>query len=236
MRRGFVTMAIVCGLVAGFVPSSSARATGTRTACASAPSRSAGQQARLADAPAVKHPKTSTASGAVSRPGGVPAGEEIVTATSDTWASTCPTDGSALDREAFGTLTNYTTMTATKDTVRDDAVNNIGYPGKHGGRDDIVWHGWRFSIQEAQNSDASLLSMATWRFVLYDYTNEQPYPASITSAIVAPCHGNPKITALDDPSGTPLILLTAYVFGGSSGCTQSDPQDGGPLLYTVAAQ
>jgi len=43
-----------------------------------------------------------------------------------------------LDREGFGTLTNFNTWKATADSVRDNALTNAGFPGKHGARDDIM--------------------------------------------------------------------------------------------------
>ncbi len=151
---------------------------------------------------------------------------------------------SGLDREAFGrfsiTSIDYSTgqatatWSATKDTVRDNAVNAIGYPGKHGGRDDITWHGNRFSLQEAQNSNANLNDYTTWRFVLYDYTSHLAYPANITSSVKSPCHGNPKVTVLTDPNGNSVILVTAFIFGGSQGCVVPG-ESGGELVYTVPA-
>jgi hypothetical protein len=136
-----------------------------------------------------------------------------------------------LDQEAFGTLTGFNSMTATQDTVRDTAYDNAGYPGKHGGRDDITWHGWRFSLQEAQNSDADYSLYTTWRFGLYDYSNRQAYPAPIVSSSFSPsCHGNPKVTELTDPNGHLVLLVTAFVF------SECAPGQGGELLYTVPAQ
>jgi hypothetical protein len=140
-----------------------------------------------------------------------------------------------LDREAFGTLTNFASATARIDTVRDNAVNAAGYAGKHGGRDDITWHDWRFSLQEAQLSNGNLGDFAVWRFVLYDYTNHQAYTAPITTAIAAVCHGNPKVTMLNGPGNHPVILISAIIFRE---CAPPGPlfRERGELLYTVPAQ
>jgi hypothetical protein len=138
-----------------------------------------------------------------------------------------------LDQEAFGTITNFHYYTASQDTVRDNAVNLAKFPGKHGGRDDITWQGWRFSLQESQNSSANLGAYTSWRYVLYDYSNQTAYPVKLTPPIIAPCQGNPKLTVLNDPNGDPVILVTGFIFAGSAGCTQNQ---GGEFLYTVPAR
>jgi hypothetical protein len=145
------------------------------------------------------------------------------------------------DRQAFGAVTNFGSPTATQDTVRDNAVTAVnngidaaGFPGAHGGRDDITWHGWRFSIQEAQMNN-SLDAFDNWRYVLYDYSNHQAYLVKLTPAITATCYGNPRITLLNDPNGNPIILLTGFIFGGTppAGCTHTQ---GGEFLYTMPQQ
>lgn len=163
------------------------------------------------------------------------------------WASTCPTDGSALDREGYGVLSNWDTMTENVDGVRDGAISQLEctqscaagtfYTGKHGGRDDIVWDGWRFSVQEAQAGNANLNDFRTWRFQVYDYSNQTAYELTLPSSLkLPPCYGNPKISTITDPNGREVILFTAFVFeaSGTNGCTE-DSSIGGPLVYTVAA-
>jgi hypothetical protein len=144
---------------------------------------------------------------------------------------------SGLDREAFGTLTDLgptPSVTKTEDTVRDVAVSAIGYPGKHGGREDIVWRGYRFSLQEAQDS-TNITDNSTWRFVLYDYSNDTAYPAPITNSVSSACHGNPGIIQLNDPDGQSVLVITAWIFPGSppQGCAING--EDGELLYTVPA-
>lgn len=171
--------------------------------------------------------------------------------------SNCGTAGP--DREAYGTFTVTSidsstgqataTWSATKDTVRDNAAATIGYTGSRGGRDDITWHGWRFSIQEAQcgsliTTDCTVgntnYDYTSWRYILYDYSNHQAYPATIPPSVetvngsVARCHGNPKITALNDPGGTAILVITGFIFGPGGGCVPSGTI-GGEFLYTVSA-
>lgn len=165
------------------------------------------------------------------------------------------------DREAYGTfeVTGVDSSigqatadwSATKDTSRDNAVAHIGHTGSRGGRDDITWHGWRFSIQEAQcglqiTTDCAggsnrTYGFTSWRYVLYDYSNRQAYPASIPASgvetvngIVATCHGNPKMTALNNPDGTPVLVVTGFIFGPPGGCVPSGTI-AGEFLYVVPA-
>ena len=53
---------------------------------------------------------------------------------------------------------------------------------------------------------------------------------SLASNITAQCHGNPKITALANPSGQPVLLITAFIFG-ECGDTYNE---GGEVLYQVS--
>jgi hypothetical protein len=135
-----------------------------------------------------------------------------------------------LDQEAFVTVTNFVFAAgATQDFTRDSAVNAAGFPGKHGGRDDITWHGWRFSLQEAQNSNSDLNDFTAWRYVLYDYTNQQAYAANISDSIASQCHGNPKITLMNDSSGTPVIVVTGIIFKECGNATNET----GEFVYAV---
>ena len=147
------------------------------------------------------------------------------------WLADC---GSGLDREAYGTLSVPGPWTVSEDTTRDMAVTNAGYPGKHGERDDITWHGWQFSLQEVQQ-DSNLGGYANWRFVLYDYADHQVFAAPVTSSVKSACHGNPRITLLTDPGGALDLLITGYIFGPNSadnGCVASG-EESGPFAYTV---
>jgi hypothetical protein len=154
--------------------------------------------------------------------------------------------GSQLDREAFGTLTGFTSptsvpsWTATSDTVRDAALNNAatpwtnpsGYPGKHGGRDDLLWRGNRYSLGEAQNSAETSL-YTNWRWTLYDYSNDTAYP--VVPRIPSSCVANPKVSQVTDTTdGSPVLVVTSFIFGGSAGCAAAN--EGGEFMEVVPAQ
>jgi hypothetical protein len=163
------------------------------------------------------------------------------------------------DREGYGTfqVTSIESSTgqataswsATQDTPRDNAVAGIGYTGSRGGRDDITWHDWRFSIQEAQCGSLITAGCAagvkahgypSWRYVLYDYSNRRAYPVTVPASVetangaVAACHGNPKMAAVNNPGGRPVLVVTGFIFGPPGGCVPSGTI-GGEFLYVVPA-
>ena len=161
------------------------------------------------------------------------------------------------DREGYGTF-QVTSIASSrgqataswstaKDTARDDAVARAGYIGSRGGRDDITWHNWRFSIQEAQCGSQIAADCAagksgygytSWRYVLYDYSNQQAYPVALPASVetvngaAAMCHGNPKMAALDTPDGRQVLVVTGFIFGPPGGCVPSGTV-AGEFLYVV---
>jgi hypothetical protein len=169
--------------------------------------------------------------------------------------SHCGVAGS--DREAFGTfqVTSLTSPTGRataswftrNDTPRDNAVASIGYTGSRGGRDDITWHNWRFSIQEAQCGSQIVADCAignaaydytSWRYVLYDYSNQQAYPVAIPTSVetvngaTAMCHGNPKAAVVNNPDLRPVLVVTGFIFGPPGGCVSAGTI-AGEFLYVV---
>jgi hypothetical protein len=151
--------------------------------------------------------------------------------------STCDalTTAHDLDREAFGTLTNWSTWTTSKDTARDTALTNAGFPGKHGGRSDVVWRGARFSLGEAKNMVDNTNVFTSWRLALYDYTFQSAYPVTLNLAYAntsSPCVGNPKASAMTDTTtGGNVLVVTAFFF---SECAA--PSHSGELMYVIPTQ
>ncbi|MBV9450407.1 MAG: fibronectin type III domain-containing protein [Streptosporangiaceae bacterium] len=139
-----------------------------------------------------------------------------------------------LDREAFGTLTNFSSWTTSADTARDAALTSAGFPGKHGGRDDISWMGARYSIGEAKNAVDNSDVFTSWRLTLYDYSNHTAYP--VVLGIQSSCVANPKATRLtDNTDGTTVLVVTAFIFSESKpGCAA--PGENGEVMYVIPAQ
>jgi hypothetical protein len=162
------------------------------------------------------------------------------------WNSTCDFSqlGGAnhlLDREAYGTLTGFgspgatPSWTATMDTARDAALTNAGWPGKHGGRDDVIWSGTRLSLGEAKYAVDDDNVFTSWRLTVYDYANQKAYPLTLNlpyKAPFTPCVGNPKASAMTDSrSGASVLVVTAFFF---SECAPSGKN--GELMYVIPAQ
>lgn len=158
------------------------------------------------------------------------------------WDSACPPLGNRRDLEGFGTLTGLLSgnpsWTATDDSVRNSSMDNAvtpwvnpsGFPGKHGGRDDIPWSGRRYSLTEGQNQPTSE-NFATWRLGLYDYSNHQTYPVVLAGAFKAPCAANPRVTSTTDPAGKPILIVSAFI---PSECGNAVGQ-AGELVYVIPA-
>lgn len=148
--------------------------------------------------------------------------------------------GTDFDREGYGRVTDFGTVdniaTTTADTVRDQAMLDAGFPGKHGGRNDITWHGYRFSLQEAQNTTATGAkdpkAYLNWRLSLYDYTDHRVYPVTLNDNQVT-CAANPKITEMPGPGGRRVLAVGAFIFGECA--APNTKNQTGELLYLAPA-
>lgn len=134
-----------------------------------------------------------------------------------------------VDREAQGTLTNFDSWTTSPQPSEDQALDQAGFPGKHGDRDLVAWRGHRFRLLEAQN-DTNFNSFSNWRLALYDLTNGKAYPAPVKTAGGSTTFGNPTLTPVTGPSGRPLLVVTVFIFGEGAA-----PGEAAELLYTVPA-
>ncbi len=80
----------------------------------------------------------------------------------------------------------------------------------------------------------------SWRYVLYDYSNRQAYPVTLPASVeavigaFARCHGNAKMAAMNNRDGTPVLVVTGFIFGPPGGCVPSGTI-GGEFLYVVPA-
>lgn len=134
-----------------------------------------------------------------------------------------------VDQQAQGTLTNFASWTTSRQVSEDQAIDQAGFPGKHGDRDAISWRGHGFRLLEAQN-DTNYNSFANWRLVLYDLGDGKAYPAPIKTAGGSTAFGNPTLTEVTGPSGRKLLVVTVFIFGEGAA-----PGEAAELLYTVPA-
>jgi acid phosphatase type 7 len=118
------------------------------------------------------------------------------------------------DREAQGTLTNFRTWTTSRDRTLDAALLRAGASGKHGGRDRLDYRGRPFLFVEGYD-----LHARRWHIYLYDLTTHTARALPIKTAKGSRSFANPSVTALLLPSGTPTLVVAAFLprAGAASG-------------------
>jgi hypothetical protein len=127
-----------------------------------------------------------------------------------------------VDREARGTLVDFSTWTTGKDGALDSALDQAGLHGKHGDRDAVTVVANRtFTVVEAQNGSDN-----TWRVELFDATSGSLWPLKIKTPGGSKSFANPTILRTTLPNGEPGIVMTCYLPmpGAAAG-------EAGELLY-----
>lgn len=133
------------------------------------------------------------------------------------------------DREATGTLTNWTSWSASKATGLDKAIinaaklngKNIG--GNIGDRDVMNYGGTNFTIFEAQYNKGNF---GTWRPYLYNNTTGQTQLLNIKTHKGSQSFANPTMTAAKGPDGKQGVIVTFYVPGEGAAFGEA-----GTLIY-----
>jgi hypothetical protein len=127
-----------------------------------------------------------------------------------------------VDREARGTLVNFSTWTARKDGALDAALDRAGLHGKHGDRDAVALVANRtFTVVEAQNGSDN-----TWRIELFDPASGSLWPLKIKTPGGSKSFANPTIMRTTLPNGELGVVMTCYLPmpGAAAG-------EAGELLY-----
>ena len=134
-----------------------------------------------------------------------------------------------LDRQARGTLTNFTTWTAAADVAADNALTAAAAAvgqvvnGNIGDRDTCTFDNTRYTLHEVQYTKNDF---GTWRVYLRTWQSGTTAYLPITTHGGSTAVANPTITALTAPSGNPAIVTTMFV--PSEGAA---PGEAGPLIY-----
>ena len=130
-----------------------------------------------------------------------------------------------VDRQAIGTLTNFSSWKTQVDTNLNNRFTNLGTIGGNvGDRDAFLHQGRPYSLVEAQNTKNNF---ATWRPYLFDRTaNTLTRLTLTTDKGTSTSFGNPTYTELQLPGGTWGFVATQFIF--SEGAA---PGEAGPLFY-----
>jgi hypothetical protein len=134
-----------------------------------------------------------------------------------------------VDRQARGTLVNFSSWSATQAPAVDEAIIDaasaagIELRGNIGDRDSINYGGQRFDIMEGGGSNSDF---GSWRVYLYDAVAGSAVKLNPTTHRGSTAFANPTITSLMSPAGKPAIVVTLFVpsQGGAQG-------ERGSLIY-----
>jgi hypothetical protein len=128
-----------------------------------------------------------------------------------------------VDRQAHGTLTNFSNWSTTAQTAIDSAIIALGVSGNIGDRDSLSIQGQVVNIHEAQLAPGD---WSSWRAVLYDMSTGQAALMRVKTHGGSAAFANPTFTSVHAPSGQRAIVVTLFVpsEGAASG-------EGGELVY-----
>ena len=130
-----------------------------------------------------------------------------------------------VDRAARGTLLGFTNWTATHDHDIDDALKGWGVAGNIGDRDEFMFAGRKFLIQEGQLKPNDWTS---WRVYLIDDSGLGALIIPVQSHGGSRSFANPAVTRLRDPAGKWCLAVTLFL--PSQGNARGEA---GTLIYVV---
>jgi Bacterial Ig domain len=129
-----------------------------------------------------------------------------------------------VDRQAIGTLTNFSSWKTQVDTNLNSRFTNLGTIGGNvGDRDAFLYQGRPYSLVEAQGTKNKF---ATWRPYLFDRTANTLTRLTLTTDAGSTSFGNPTYSELKLPGGKWGFVATQFIF--SEGAA---PGEAGPLFY-----
>jgi hypothetical protein len=128
-----------------------------------------------------------------------------------------------VDRQARGTLTNFSSWTTRTEPQIDRAIEARGVAGNIGDRDDVAFRGSPFTIHEGQLRRGDFSS---WRAYLYDPADQTADLLDIHTHKGSTAFANASFTVLTDPSGKAALFVAIFV--PTSGSARGE---GGELTY-----
>jgi hypothetical protein len=132
--------------------------------------------------------------------------------------------GCNVDRQAIGTLTNFSTWKVQTDSNLNTLFTNLGtINGNVGDRDAFFYQGRSYSLVEAQFTKNDF---GSWRPYLFDRTSNSLTSLTLDTDGGSTSFGNPTYTDLVLPGGTRGFMATQFIF--SEGAA---PGEAGPLFY-----
>lgn len=125
-----------------------------------------------------------------------------------------------LDRNARGTLTNFTGWTT---QIATDINSLLPVGGNIGDRDSVVFRGYPFTLIEAQSTKND---QSSWRTYVYDETAGTMTQLTPQTDAGSYAFANPTATVITDPSGHRALVATMFIPSEGSAANEA-----GPLIY-----
>ncbi|MFC4034808.1 hypothetical protein ACFO3J_25560 [Streptomyces polygonati] len=113
-----------------------------------------------------------------------------------------------VDRQMRGTLTDFSSWSATKQPGVDNSLLHWGVAGNIGDRDAITFQGRPFGVIEGQYSKGDF---GSWRTFVYDYSTGNADPTTIRTDRGSTAFANPSITAIRTPDGRNAVLVSLFI-------------------------
>jgi hypothetical protein len=127
-----------------------------------------------------------------------------------------------LDRQARGTLTDFSSWSARPDESLDAALSNAGLTGKHGDRDSVTVGSARVTVLEAQDRPHS----ARWRVAVLEGSDRLIGILDVRTPGRSTSFANPTVSLLRLPSGQPGMVTTMYLHRAGSA-----RKEAGEMIY-----
>jgi Bacterial Ig domain len=132
--------------------------------------------------------------------------------------------GCDVDRQAIGTLTNFSSWKTTADANLNTLFTNLGTIGGNvGDRDALLYQGRPYTLVEGQGRKNDF---GTWRPYLFDRTANSLTRLQLHTDAGSASFGNATYTQLTLPGGRRGFVSTQFIF--SEGAA---PGEAGPLFY-----
>ncbi len=128
-----------------------------------------------------------------------------------------------VDRQARGTLVNFSTWTTREEKELNLAIESHHIGGNIGGRDCLIFRGVRYNLIEGQYTFSDF---GSWRTFIYDWRTGKDTELTIRTHGGTASFANPKWSLVKGPAGKPALVMTVYL--PSQG---SAPGEAGELVY-----
>jgi hypothetical protein len=128
-----------------------------------------------------------------------------------------------VDRQATGTLRDFSLWHAQREPFLDDRPRALGSRGHIGDRDHIIFDGYDFNVHETELIPGD---WSSWRTYLYDFRARTAYWLRVKTHGGSFAFGNPTVTEVTAPNGKRALVMTQFLF-----LEGAAPGEAGQMIY-----